>query len=198
MKAVKLFVLVTGGLIVLGLLALFVASRRPGAGRVTGSVEIGAPPAVVMLWLTEPAKLRQWVGWLAEVKGDTGAAVAGRRQVWVMDDGRSGAVSLATELVEYAPPDSMRVRLTVEGLVEGDNRYVLEDLGGRTRLSVTGRYRHPNPLIALLEPLATPEASAKLAADLARLRTAFASEAAETAGAPADTAAGAAPAGPPR
>lgn len=190
MKLVKIFVIANGALIVLVLLTLFAMGRRPGAGRVAGTVEIGAPPAAVMPWLTEPAKLRRWVGWLAEVKGDTTAAAAGRRQVWVMDDGRSGALSMTTELTGYAPPDSMGVRVTVPGMVEGDNRYTLADLGGRTRLSVTGRYRHPNAMIALLEPLVTPEAAAKLRADLARLRAAVESAAAatDTAGAAADPA----------
>lgn len=189
MKAIQIFVVVTGGIIVLGLFALFLVGRRPGAGRVSGTVELGVPPAEAIAWLTEPSKLRRWVGWLAEVKGDTSAAVVGRKQQWVMDDGKSGALTMSIELTGYAPPDSMRARLTVPGLVEGDNRYVLEDLLAGTRLTVTGQYRHPNPMIALLEPLATPEAQAKLRADLARLRDVVATAAAETPGAPADSAA---------
>lgn len=185
MKAIQIFVVVTGAIIVLGLLALFAIGRRPGAGRVSGTVELGVPPAVAMRWLTEPAKLRRWVGWLAEVKGDTTAAALGRRQEWVMDDGKSGAVTLAIEITGWSPPDSMRVKLSVPGLVEGDNRYVLEDLLAGTRLSVTGKYTHPNLVVALLEPLATPEAQAKLRADLARLREAVLSDTTSAAPAPA-------------
>lgn len=176
MKAIQVFVVVTGAIIVLGLLALFAIGRRPGAGRVSGTVELGVPPAVAMRWLTEPSKLRRWVGWLAEVKGDTTAAALGRRQEWVMDDGKSGAITLAIEITGWSPPDSMRVKLSVPGLVEGDNRYVLEDLLAGTRLTVTGKYTHPNLVVALLEPLATPEAQAKLRADLARLREAVLSD----------------------
>lgn len=176
MKAIQIFVVVTGAIIVLGLLALFAIGRRPGAGRVSGTVELGVPPAVAMRWLTEPSKLRRWVGWLAEVKGDTTAAALGRRQEWVMDDGKSGAITLAIEITGWSPPDSMRVKLSVPGLVEGDNRYVLEDLLAGTRLTVTGKYTHPNLVVALLEPLATPEAQAKLRADLARLREAVLSD----------------------
>lgn len=172
MKAIQIFVVVTGAIIVLGLLALFAIGRRPGAGRVGGSVELGVPPAVAMQWLTEPAKLRRWVGWLAEVKGDTSAAALGRKQEWVMDDGKSGALTLAVEITGWSPPDSMRMTLAVPGMVEGDNRYVLEDLLAGTRLTVSGKYRHPNIMVALLEPLVTPEAQAKLRADLARLREA--------------------------
>lgn len=176
MKAIQVFVVVTGAIIVLGLLALLAIGRRPGAGRVSGTVELGVPPAVAMRWLTEPSKLRRWVGWLAEVKGDTTAAALGRRQEWVMDDGKSGAITLAIEITGWSPPDSMRVKLSVPGLVEGDNRYVLEDLLAGTRLTVTGKYTHPNLVVALLEPLATPEAQAKLRADLARLREAVLSD----------------------
>jgi uncharacterized protein YndB with AHSA1/START domain len=171
MRAIKIFVILSGGLIVFGLLALFIMGRRPEAGRITGIVEVDAPPASVLAWLTEPAKLKQWVGWLANVQGDTTAAAVGRRQVWVMDDHQSGAISMSTELTMFQPPDSMRVHLEVPGMVEGDNLYTLTDLAGRTRLVVEGRYRHPNPIVALLEPLATPEAAAKLKADMARLRT---------------------------
>lgn len=188
MKAVQIFVVVTGAVIVLGLLALFLVGRRPGAGLVSGTVELAAPPATVMTWLTEPAKLRQWVSWLSEVRGDSSAAAAGRRQEWVMDDGKSGALTLSVEMTGYWPPDSMRMRLVAPGLVEGDNRYVLEDLLAGTRLTVVGKYHHPNPLIGLLEPLVTPEAQSKLSADLARLRTSVAVEATESGGAPADSA----------
>lgn len=177
MKAIQVFVIATGAVIVLVLLALFMMGRRPGAGRVSATVELGAPPAEVMPWLTEPAKLRRWVGWLSDVKGDTSAAALGRKQQWVMDDGKSGALTMDVELTGWSPPDSMRAKLTVPGLVEGDNRYVLEDLLAGTRLTVTGKYRHPNLVVALLEPLVTPEAQAKLRADLARLREAIAASA---------------------
>jgi len=188
MKAIQVFVIATGAVIVLVLLALFMVGRRPGAGRVSGTVELGAPPAEVMPWLTEPSKLRRWVGWLADVKGDTTAATLGRTQQWVMDDGKSGAITMNVELTGWAPPDSMRAKLSVPGLVEGDNRYVLEDLLAGTRLTVSGRYTHPNLVVALLEPLVTPEAQAKLRADLARLRGAIAASADTSHGGPATAA----------
>jgi uncharacterized protein YndB with AHSA1/START domain len=187
MKALKLFVIATGGLIVLAFFSLFMMGRRPDAGRISGVVEIAAPPEVVMTWLTEPAKMRRWVGWLADVKGDTSAVSIGRKQVWVMDDGHSGAVSIQTELAAFAPPDSMRLRLEVPGMVEGENFYQLENMNGGTRLTVNGRYHHPNPIIALLEPLATPEAAAKLKADLDRLRTQVAAFTLDASGAAPDS-----------
>lgn len=189
MKFIQVFVIATGGLIVLALFSLFLMGRRPDAGRVTGMVEIDAPPAAVLPWLVEAPRLRKWVGWLADVKGDTTAAAVGRKQTWVMDDGTSSAVNLEVRLAAYAPPDSLRLELTVPGMVEGTSRYALEDLGGRTRLTVRSHYRHPNPAIALLEPLATPEAGAKLKADLARLRVQVESSGRDTTAAPADTAA---------
>jgi uncharacterized protein YndB with AHSA1/START domain len=177
MRFVKIFVIANGALIVIGLVTLFAVSHRPGAGHVPGVVELDAPPAAVMPWLTEPARLRQWVGYLQQVEGDTSAAAVGRRQVWRMDDGQGGAVLLASRITAYAPPDSLRLHVEVPGLVEGDNAYVLTDLGGRTRLAVDGRYRHPNPIVALLEPMATPQAVNKLRGDLARLRAQVAAEA---------------------
>jgi hypothetical protein len=176
MKLVKLFVIVSGGLIVLALLALFAMGRRPDAGRITGTVELDGPPSSVLPWLVEPARLKRWVSWLADVRGDsTAEAAVGRTQVWVMDDGKSGATEMVTTITAWAPPDSFRRSLSVPGLVEGENAYTLADVGGRTRLTVEGRYHHPNPMIALLEPLATPEAAAKLRADLSKLRVLVAS-----------------------
>jgi uncharacterized protein YndB with AHSA1/START domain len=190
MKILKIFVIASGSLIVLVLLSLFVASKRPDAGIVAATVELQAPPATVMPWLTEPAKLKQWVSSLADVRGDIEQAAVGQRQMWTMDDGKSGALTMTIEITMYSPPDSMRRSLLVPGLVEGTNTYELTDLGGRTRLKVVGKYHHPNPLVALLEPIVAPEAKAKLRADLAKLGVILAHEALEGAGS-AEGAAGA-------
>lgn len=182
MKILKIFVITSGSLIVLVLLSLFAASKRPDAGIVAATAELQAPPATVMPWLTEPAKLKQWVSSLADVRGDVDQAAVGARQIWTMDDGKSGALTMSIEITMYAPPDSMRRSLMVPGLVEGANTYVLTDLGERTRLSVVGKYHHPNPLLALLEPIVAPEAKAKLQADLAKLGVILAHEALEGGG----------------
>ncbi|MCC6348667.1 MAG: SRPBCC family protein [Candidatus Eisenbacteria bacterium] len=186
MKAIQWFVIAFGGLIVLVFATLFFLGRRPGAGRVGAVVELNAPPATAIAWLTEPAKLRRWVGYLTGVKGDTSAAV-GAKQTWIMDDGRSGALTMSVEVTAFAPPDSLRRKLSVPGLMWGENRFVLERSGSGTRLTVAGLYHHPNPMVALLEPLLTPGAQAKLDSDLARLRAQFASATDGRAGAPADT-----------
>lgn len=190
MKILKIFVITSGSLIVLVLVSLFVASKRPDAGIVAATAELQASPATVMPWLTEPAKLKQWVSALADVRGDVDPVAVGARQVWTMDDGKSGALTMSTEITMYAPPDSMRRSLVVAGLVEGANTYMLTDLGGRTRLSVVGKYHHPNPMVALLEPLVAPEAKAKLKADLAKLGVILAHAAAEGAGSPEGAAEG--------
>lgn len=195
MKVLKIFVITSGSLIVIALLSLFIASKRPDAGVVAATAELQAPPATVMPWLTEPAKLKQWVSSLADVRGDIEQPAVGQRQIWTMDDGKSGALSMTIEVTMYAPPDSMRRSLLVPGLVEGANTYVLTDLGGRTRLNVVGKYHHPNPMVALLEPLVAPEAKAKLKADLAKLGVILAREALEGAGS-VEGAAGAAEGGP--
>lgn len=195
MKILKIFVISSGSLIVLVLLALFIASKRPDAGIVTASAELQVPPATVMPWLTEPEKLKQWVAFLTEVRGDTSQAAVGTRQLWLMDDGKSGVLTMSTEVTMYAPPDSMRRSLVVPGLVEGANTYLLADLGGRTRLTVAGKYHHPNPMVALLEPIVASEAKAKLRADLAKLGALLAHEALEGGGS-AEGAAGAMEGGP--
>ena len=48
--------------------------------------------------------------------------------------------------------------------------YTLEDLSGRTRLTMVGRFRYTHWFYNLLEPLVTPQAQAKEDADLATLK----------------------------
>ncbi len=182
MKFIKIFVVTTGAFIVCVILALFLAGRRPGAGRVSGVVTLDQPPAAVMPWLTEPARLERWVGWLRQVDGDTTAAAVGRKQTWHMDAGESGTLPLSVEITGYWPPDSLQLHRSVPGFLEGDNRYTLTAAGGGTRLAVEEHDRYPNFVVGLLEPFATPQAKRKLNADLARLDSLIAGDA--RAGAP--------------
>jgi hypothetical protein len=75
------------GLVAIAVAVLFIAGLRPGAGRTRSDIEIARPPEVVWTWITEPARVKQWVSWLVEVREDPqGTDGVGARDIWVMDD----------------------------------------------------------------------------------------------------------------
>jgi len=163
--------LVLGAIFVIG---LWVASNRSDAGRMRGSIEIARPPEEIWPWMTEPDRLTQWVGWLAEVVPDssTPASGIGHRETWVLDDPRlNRRVRVPGTITLWEPPTQMGVHVELPGMGVGDVFYKLTDLGnGRTRLEQDGRIRYQGRFVKLMEPMITPEAMRKMLADMNRLR----------------------------
>ena len=189
-----------GGTVVVVLLialaSLWLASNRRDAGRMRGSVEIARAPEDIWPWLSEPGKLTQWVGWLAEVRADSTAAAEGigHRATWVMDDPRmKQKISVPGTTTLWEPPLQMGVHVEVPGMFEGDVLYQLTDLGnGRTRVAQDGRFKYVNRIVALMEPMITPDAMRKMFDDMNRLKSKvesvpFPSDSTDTNEAPADT-----------
>ena len=160
-------------LLVVAFLALLGLSFRPDAGRVEASVDIDRPAPVVYPWVTEPEKLKQWVGWLAAVESeDPGPRQVGSRETWVMDDpDRKRRMRIAAEVTALEANRLVRVHVQVPGAFEGDSEYRLEELeGGRTRLHSLGQFRYTSPVFRFMEPLITPQAKKKLSGDFTRLK----------------------------
>ncbi len=160
------------GLVILAVCVLWLLSRRPGAGTGEVSVEIARPPEVVWAWVTEPEKLKQWVGWLVAVESDsTSPRGVGHREVWVMNDPNAKEqMRIPAVVTAEDPPRMGAARLEVPGGFVGDVSYTLADLGnGRTRLTQKSAFRYTNPVWALREPLVTPEGHKKQEAGCARL-----------------------------
>ena len=72
-----------GGLLALVLLAVIVLlAMGGGRGESTlgSTVEIARPASVVFRWVTEPARIKTWLGWLVEIRelGGTPQSVGGR------------------------------------------------------------------------------------------------------------------------
>lgn len=152
---------------------LWVMGHRREAGTTHASVEIAQPPAVVWAWITEPAKLTQWVGWLAAVEDDsTTAPGVGHRTVWVMNDpNMKGPLRLNAVVIAVDSLNSAAAMVELPDAFTGEVDYALTDLGqGRTLLTQTGRFRYSNPFAALMEPLVTPQAQQKGQADFDRLK----------------------------
>src|SRR5687767_10990621 len=75
------------GIIILAVVVLLVIGGGRGEAQLTTSVDIARPPSVVFRWITEPERLKSWVGWLVDIRPLTPSqAVVGAREVWVMED----------------------------------------------------------------------------------------------------------------
>ena len=178
MKGMKLIVRIAGTLLVLlvvCLLGLWIASNRRDAGRMRGSIEIERSPDEVFVWMIEADKLKQWVGWLSEVRPDstTPREGIGHRETWIMDDPRmKQKVIVPGTITLWEPPFQMGVHVEAPAMFDGDVFYKLTDLGnGRTRVEQDARFHYLDKLAALMEPMVTPEAMRKMVDDMHRLKT---------------------------
>lgn len=160
------------GLAVMCVLVLFLMGRRPGAGRSMHSVVVARPAAEVWTWITEPERVKQWVSWLVEIRTtETGPPRAGMTEVWVMDDpNMKQRIEIDGTITEVVPEQRLGVSISLPGQFEGTTTYTLTEVEGGTRLETDGRFKYTNAVVALLEPLVTPEADKKMRADLARLK----------------------------
>ena len=161
-------------LLVVCVLGLWIASHRRDAGRMRGSIDIERPPEEVFAWISEPDKVRQWVGWLVEVRPDstTPRDGIGHKETWVMDDPRmKQRLSVQGTFTLWEPPQEMGVHVELPQAFEGDVFYKLTDLGGgRTRVEQDARFHYLDRFAALMEPMVTPEAMRKMVEDMHRLK----------------------------
>ena len=175
MKWLRYGALALVGLIVLAVLVLLGLGMRKDAGRIAGSIEIARPPQEVWIWVTEPEKLKSWVGWLVEVRRLTPPPDGvGSKAMWVMEDRNNNneRVEVTDEVVEYDPPRRLKVRLSSAMGFDGDGVFILTDLGnGQTRFEQGGEYRFQHWLAKLFLPLIMHSARSKGAEDLHRLKS---------------------------
>lgn len=162
------------GLVALAVVLLALLGLRSGAGKVSGAVEIGSPPAEVWPWIVDSERLTEWVGWLTEVHELTpGVEGVGARRRWVMIDPtmNNRRVEIEGEVVRYEPGRASVMHLDSPGMFTGSGSYVLVDLGdGRTRVEYESEFRMSTRVARLFEPLVTPQARKKALDDLERLK----------------------------
>lgn len=152
---------------------LFVASQQEGAASMQGSVVIRRAPADVWPWLTEPEKLKAWVGWLVEVENPGGAFDAkGAKQVWTLEDRNNNNQRMRIESVAQVmdPPKRLEVTVSAAEGFRGATRYELKPHAEGTELSMRSDYEIDQWLAKLLTPLIMNQARAKFSEDLARLK----------------------------
>jgi uncharacterized protein YndB with AHSA1/START domain len=193
--------IVVGGLVglgVLGVLTLFVLSKRPGAGDVAGAIDVDRPASEVWAWLSEPEKNKQWVAWLSAVEPKGGPPQGlGHEEIWVMDDPNSKQqYRIPGTITKWEPPHVLVRHVDLEGMFVGDYTYTLTETNGRTHVDAVVECNYTHPIWSIFEPLVTPEAKKKFDSDLARMKqlAEAAPAAAAAVSAPADSAAENAPA----
>lgn len=160
------------GAIALAAVVLLALGQRADAGRSKMTIEIDRPPAVVWAWLEEADKFKQWVSWVTEVRDSGPSGRGGKRTVIMKDPNMNGApVEMNSVLTEYTPHKRMAVNLESPIGFRGVMTYDLTDLGnGRTRLTADGVFQYDHWFAKLMEPLVTPQATAKGEADFAMLK----------------------------
>jgi carbon monoxide dehydrogenase subunit G len=132
------------------------------------TIEIARPPSAVFPYLTEPERLKQWVGGLVTfeaVNGESAHVGALSHQVMVI---RGREWKLEGELTALEPNRHVEARMGGKGFT-AKTSYALEPVEGGTRLTATIESEYSFFVARLLGGLVSREAQKKLCADLARL-----------------------------
>jgi uncharacterized protein YndB with AHSA1/START domain len=166
--------------LLLGVLGLFLAGRREGAGTHQASVEIARPPEQVWRYLSDPTLTRKWMSGILEVTPLTeGGFRVGARERMVVAVDEDETMVVEDELTRIEAPH--RLELTLKAAPGSDVSfveyvtYVLEAQGGGTKLTFTGRSEYSG-IVSLFEPIITPAAKAKLDKELQALKAAVEAE----------------------
>jgi len=160
------------GLVLVAVLVLYGMGLRPNAGNTLVEVEIARPPEDVWAWITEPAKVKQWVNGLVEVREDThGIEGVGARETWIMDDPNlKKRIEVPSLVTAYDKPRMVSVHIEAPGMFAGDLTYTLTPTATGTRLAQKGTWRYGDLFSRLMEPLITPQANAQGRVDFAKLK----------------------------
>src|SRR5262249_42108270 len=105
MKWVKISLASIAGILLLSVGAIAVAGMGADANRIYAATFVKARPAMVWPWLTQPEKIKRWVGWLVEIRGADGEPAPGKKSVWVMEDRNNNNMRMEiTGTVESVDP----------------------------------------------------------------------------------------------
>ena len=132
------------------------------------TIEIARPPATVFPYLTEPERLKRWVGGLTTfeaAEGESAHVGAQSHQVMAI---RGREWKLVGELTALEPDRLVQARMVGKGFAARTS-YLLEPVEGGTRLTATVESEFSLLVGRLLGGLVSHEAQKKLRADLARL-----------------------------
>jgi uncharacterized protein YndB with AHSA1/START domain len=163
-----------GALVLLAVVVLLALGGFRGQSRLVRTIEIARPPEVVFAWISEPERLKVWVGWLVDIQTETPPPVAvGSRNVWVMEDRNNNnqRMDIHTEVTRLEPDRLLEARLSVPAGFTGTVTYELQPIDARrTHLTYRATYHFEHWLAKLLEPVISRSAQQKLNDDLNRLK----------------------------
>ncbi len=163
---------VIGAVLVVAVLAvgaLLLLGGFKGEGRNSVTIRIEAPVPMVYAWITEPEKLKQWMGGLVESTPLTteGLKVGARsREVFQMGDEKR---VMEVEITALRPNERLEAKVTSDGFAV-DVKYILSQKDGLTRVTYIGDAKYHKLHLRLFEPVITPMAQQKLEEDFARLK----------------------------
>jgi uncharacterized protein YndB with AHSA1/START domain len=162
------------GLVVIAVVALLALGGGRGRGEYGTSVDIARPAPVVFAWITEPQRVKSWVGWLVDIKSLTPDTTGvGAREVWVMEDRNNynQRMDILQEVIRHQPNRLIETRLDVPDGFTGTVVMELEPLGeSRTRLTYRASIQYHHWLAKLMEPVISRSAQQKMVEDFERLR----------------------------
>ena len=161
-------------LVALAVIALLVIGGGRGEAEHVTSVDIARPASTVFRWITEPPRMKSWVGWMVDIQSLTPqTSGVGARHVWVMEDRNNNnqRMDIQSEVTRYESDRLLESRLHVPNGFAGTVTYQLEPLEpNRTRLTYRAAFKYDHWLAKLMEPLISRSAQQKLEEDLARLK----------------------------
>ena len=163
-----------GAIVVIAVVVLLALGGGRGESRLVRTIEIDKPADVVFAWITEPVRLKSWVGWLIDIHRETPDPVrVGSREVWVMEDRNNNnqRMEIHAEYTRVEPSRLVEARLQVPEGFTGTIIYELQPIDARrTHLTYRGQYHFDHWLAKLLEPVISRSAQQKLNEDLARMK----------------------------
>ena len=169
MKWVVRFLGVVFAIALLVFVGLLAGGGAKGQGQNSVTIEITSPSAQVFTWLTEPEKLKKWMGGLVESTPLTeGGLRVGARSREVVQVGEE-RTEMEVEITALRKNERLEARITSKHF-EVNSRYILSEKSGKTRVTYIGDAQFKGFFFKLLTPLITPMAQKKLEEDFARLK----------------------------
>lgn len=163
-----------GGLLGLGLIFLIFVGGGRGEARHVRSVEIARPAGIVFTWISEPARVQSWVGWMVEIRSLTPPPTAvGSKELWVMEDrdNDNQRMEITAEITKLEPDHLLEAQISSPGAFSGVISYELQAMDAkRTYLTYRASYHYEHWLAKLFEPIISRSAQRKLEEDIARLK----------------------------
>ncbi len=167
----KLLIAAVSGVLLLAGVVVVSGLLHPSSNY-RAEVTIQAPPAEVYAWLTEPDKLKQWVGGLVDSKPLADQLEPGARSIETIED-EGVRFEMETEAVQVVPNRLLVFRLSAKGdfSFTGVSRYELSEKQGGTLLTLEQEFEYGPFWLRAASPLMTGQVQRKLDADFRKLKS---------------------------